>query len=439
MPHTTTNSPNSPPPARPRLRDWLGLNASTLALLGAIFLVTAGTELWSPLIPQFFKAKQREILSGGGAGLILVIGLYGFYRDALEAINYYLGGAITGRFNTRRSLLLFNLLPLAGLAFLLARPSPTTLLLVVPLLFCWDAIAGPATLTVVGDALPPDRRTMAFSLQAIFRRLSRMAAYGISALVVWHWGRTGGFRADLAIAVGLILLAAVVQLRFMRTVSRDAGVMIHRPREMLRSFDPNLKRLLVADICARWAEGIANHFIILFCVPILAADATLGTAKYQGILLNIQAATNIAMYLLVGPLASRAGLAKKPYIGLTFVFFALFPLSLAVLGTSFGAVGLMAAFVVGGLRELGEPARKAMVADLVPAEVKSQAIGLYWSARSVAVMFASPVGALAWLTGDAVRPGLGPVVNFTLAGTIGLIGAAAFFMRFGRDSAADAQ
>ena len=43
---------------------WLGLNASTTALLGTILLVTAATELWSPLIPEYLKALRE----GAGAG-----------------------------------------------------------------------------------------------------------------------------------------------------------------------------------------------------------------------------------------------------------------------------------------------------------------------------------------------------------------------------------
>lgn len=414
-----------------RWRQFLGLNASTFALLAAIFFITASTELWSPLVPQYLKELRRQA-QAGDVWFILLIGLYGFYRDGLEAINYYAGGAIGGWLNTRRALLLFNVLPLVGLTIILLWQTPLAVFVAIPFIFVWDSIAGPATLTVVGDAIPPDRRTMAFSLQAIFRRLSRIFAYGISGLLVWRLGSIGGVRADIVVSIVLIFAAVAMQARFMRTASRDAQMTMHRPRRLLRQFPADLKRLLAADIFARWAEGLAGPFIILYCVPILSADLAKGAALYQSVLLNIQAAVNILLYLIIGPLASREGLAKKPYIGLTFIFFALFPLSLAVLGPSFGMVGLALAFAVGGMREIGEPARKAMIADLVPSEVKTQAIGLYWSVRSAAVMWASPVGALAWIVGDRISPGVGPLVTFALAGLVGLLGAGLFFSRFGR-------
>lgn len=414
-------------------RDWLGLNASTMALLATILLITASTELWSPLLPEYLRAL-KDPARVGDPWFLLLIGAYGFYRDGLEAINYYAGGAMGAWLNTRRALLLFNLLPLVGLGVLLAWQSPVAVFLAIPFICIWDSIAGPATITVVGDAIPPDRRTMAFSLQAIFRRVSRIIANSLSGLLVWHLGRKAGIRADVAISIVLILLAAAVQYRFMKTASRDTSAVMHRPRRLLSRFPADLKRLLAADIFARWAEGLAGPFVILYCVPLLASDLATGTALYQSLLLNIQAVTNIILYLAIGPLASRAGLAKKPWIGLTFVFFALFPVSLAILGPAAGVAGLALAFVFGGMREIGEPARKAMIADLVPPDVKTQAIGLYWSIRSIAVMWASPVGAMAWIFGDRIQPGAGPLLMFGLAGAVGLIGAAVFFLRFGKSS-----
>ncbi len=417
-------------------RDWLGLNSSTVALLGTILLVTAATELWSPLIPEYLKALRAKA-EAGDAWTILIVGLYGLYRDGLEAINYFAGGAIAGRFNTRRALLLFNIMPLIGLGILFAWDSVIGVFVAIPFIFAWDSIAGPATITIIGDALPPDRRTMAFSLQSIFKRVSRILAYGVSGLLVYFFGRIDGVRADALIALLLVLGAAAMQYRFMRTASRDATAALHRPRHLFRRFGPDLRRLLAADIFARWAQGLAGPFIILFCVPILAPSPDKlneGTALYQSVLLTIQAVTSMMLYIVIGPFASREGLAKKPYIGLSFVFFALFPISLALLGPTFGFAGLAISFVLGGMREIGEPARKAMIADLVPTDVRTQAIGMYWSVRSLAVMWASPVGALFWIAGNQLRPGSGPQVTFTVAGLVGLVGAALFFLRFGRSA-----
>src|SRR5262245_23387800 len=204
--------------SRPHWRDWFGLNASTLALLGAILLVTAATELWSPLIPHYLKQLQQRAL-GGEVGLLLLIGGYGFYRDALEGINYYAGGTIAAKINTRRAMLLFNLLPLVGLAMIAFWTSRLAVFLAIPFVMIWDSISGPAVITVVGDSLPSDRRTMAFSLQAIMRRVSRMLAFSMSAVLIMKFGDVRGVHADAILAAGLVGLAFLVQYKYMRTAS----------------------------------------------------------------------------------------------------------------------------------------------------------------------------------------------------------------------------
>jgi len=45
---------------------------------------------------------------------------------------------------------------------------------------------------------------------------------------------------------------------------------------------------------------------------------------------------------------------------------------------------LIIVFILNGLRELGEPARKALIAGGFPAETRARSIGLYWGLRSFA-------------------------------------------------------
>ncbi len=80
--------------------------------------------------------------------------------------------------------------------------------------------------------------------------------------------------------------------------------------------------------------------------------------------------------------------------------------------------GLIAAFTVGGLRELGEPARKALILHMAPAELRARAIGLYYFLRSLAIAPAAFIGGLLWK--------VSPALPFTLAGLIGLTGTAVF-------------
>jgi MFS family permease len=415
-------------------RAWLALNASTGALLAAILLVGMSSELWSPLMPEYLTAR---------GALVLFVALYGSAKDLLEAINFYVGGVVAARLDTRRALLLFNALPLAGLAVLLAWQSKYAIFVALPFVGVWNSIAGPATLRVVGDSLAEHRRSMAFSLQSIQKRLSSLLAYFLSGELVLLLGRVQGVRAALAVSIVLVLLSLAVQFRYMRTAVRDQVRAHDEPLALLRRFDPQLKRLLASEIVVRWCDSMPRELIILYAVPILAPLlrtreaqtqdelTAVGVAFFMGVLLVVLNVTSLLLYVPVGHLASKAGAAKKPFIGLTFVFFALFPFALAALGERWGVWGLVLAFVVGGMRELGEPARKAMITELVPKECRTQAIGLYWAARGIGIAPASLVGGLIWYLA-------GPRAMLCTAGGLGALGAALFYFRFsGADSPRD--
>jgi MFS family permease len=400
------------------LRTWLALNASTGALLGAILLVGMSSELWSPLLPEYLTGLKAPIL---------LIALYGCAKDFLDALAFYLGGTLAARFNTRRALLLFNALPLIGLVILLVWPNRFAVFLALPFVGIWNSIAGPATLRVVGDTLSTRRRSMAFSLQSIQKRVSSILAYLISGSFVLTFGELEGVRAGVALSIGLVCLSWLIQYRFMHTAVVDEVLTLHKPWLLLQQFDPQLRRLLVSDILARWCEGMPRDFLILYCVSMLAEaqgfSAAEASALYVSMLLGVMNVTSLILYLPIGHLASIEGEAKKPFIGLTFVFFALFPLTLVTVGSSWGVWGLVLGFIIGGLREVGEPARKAMVTELAPPAFRTQAIGIYWAVRSVGVMLAPLVGGLLWLL-------VNPKMLLWSAGAVGFVGALWFYLNF---------
>ncbi|MBA3639435.1 MAG: hypothetical protein M3541_00375 [Acidobacteriota bacterium] len=58
--------------------------------------------------------------------------------------------------------------------------------------------------------------------------------------------------------------------------------------------------------------------------------------------------------------------------------------------TSFPA--LLAALFIGGLKELGEPARKSLIVDLAPDHQRARAVGVYYGVRNLLVVPAAIVG-----------------------------------------------
>ena len=114
-----------------------------------------------------------------------------------------------------------------------------------------------------------------------------------------------------------------------------------------------------------------------------------------------------------GKVADRVG--RKPFVIATFLCFALFPLSI-VLSSGFGT--LVVAFIIGGLREIGEPSRKAMIVDFARQSLRARTVGLYYLLRSITITPSAAIGGLLWR--------LGPSVPFVTAGIIGIIGTIVF-------------
>lgn len=106
-------------------------------------------------------------------------------------------------------------------------------------------------------------------------------------------------------------------------------------------------------------------------------------------------------------------LEKKPFVVATFLFFTLFPLAV-VFSRSFEQ--LLCAYVLGGLREVGEPARKALIVDFAELSARGKTVGLYYAIRGFAVAAAAAIGGALW----TVRPSL----TFFVAAFLGFAGTA---------------
>jgi MFS family permease len=153
---------------------------------------------------------------------------------------------------------------------------------------------------------------------------------------------------------------------------------------------------------------MADVFTILYVTNVIGIPL----ARY-GILVAVQLATAILVYIPSAKLAERVG--RRPVVIATFLCFALYPVAI-VMAKNF--TSLLGAFVLGGLREIGEPSRKAMIVDLAAHELRARTVGLYYLLRSLSITPASAVGGVLW----KIRP----PVPFLTAGVIGIIGTVLF-------------
>jgi len=178
---------------------------------------------------------------------------------------------------------------------------------------------------------------------------------------------------------------------------------------VVRSFSPNLRELLVSDILIRFCERIPSAFVVLWAMNHVGISA-----QQFGMLVSLEMFTAMVCYIPVAHLASNYG--QRPFVLVTFGFFSLFPVTL-LFSQSLGWLAL--AFVVRGLKEFGEPARKAMIISEAPSSFRSRAYGAYYLIRDCIVTSGSFLGAALW--------SVSPRANFMAAAICGALGTIWFW------------
>ncbi len=367
-----------------------------MAASAAVFLLGLGEELWKKFLPKYLEAL--------GAGT-LAIGFFGTTKDFLDAVYQYPGGWLADHLGRRTAFLIF--IALASIGYLIYLLSPWWLFVFLGLTFAmaWSSMASPAIFAVIGDSLPKERRAMGFTVQSILKRVPIVIAPIIGGTLIASMGIIAGIKTGLMITLFLALVTVVIVLAV------NIPVKIGEPADILgvwRSFHFALKKLLISDIIIRMCEGMAEVFIIIYVTNVIG----ISLAEY-GVLVAIQMVTSILVYLPSAKIADRIG--RKPFVITTFLCFALFPIAVAI---STGFRSLVFAFINGGLREIGEPSRKAMIVDFAEPQLRARVVGLYYLVRSLSITPAAFVGGVLWK--------LSPETPFITAGIIGLIGTIVF-------------
>jgi MFS family permease len=355
----------------------LGLERNVAVLSATIFGLALGEELWQAYMPAYLAAL-------GASGI--AVGLFGSLRDLLDSLYQYPGGRIADRIGRRRALLLFTSVATGGYTIYALAPGWPFLFAGLFGVMAWKAGAFATTFAIIGDSLPAERRAIAFSVQSILIRVPRVIAAPLGGLAIATLGITGGIRLCFVLTIALAVIVLAVQLGAMRQPPDASRPDPGRAPAAVRPMPVPLRRLLLADCLVRIGEGLAASFIVLY----LMQDRGVTAAEY-GMFYALQQVVALLFYLPGGRIADRTG--RAPMIALTLLFFALFPLAVQFAATQ---SGLLAAFVIGGLKEIGEPARKSLIVDLAPEDRRAATIGLYYAIRNFLVVPAGLAGGLLW-------------------------------------------
>jgi MFS family permease len=382
--------------------NFLGLKKDYIFLLAMVVLVGMGERIGSRYIPKYIQEL--------GAG-VLIIGLYGALENLLGAVWSFPGGIISDRIGTKRALLVFNIISLIGYLIVILIPSWPAVLVAAIFFMAWSSLSLPATMSLVASKLPQNKRAMGVSMHSIIRRIPMGAGPVIGGALIAHYGMVTGVRVSFGVAFGLGLLSIALQQR----MAPDEKTPYEPVRfwGLVKRFNPGLKRLLVSDILIRFCEQIPYAFVIIWVMDIVRK----GALEF-GWLTAVEMGTAMLLYIPVAYFSDRT--EKKPFVLITFGFFTLFPVALYF---SHSTGLLVVAFFIRGLKEFGEPTRKALIVDLAVPGAKARTVGTYYFMRDTIVSLAAFAGGLLWK--------ISPALNLWTAFAFGVLGTA-YFAVWGR-------
>lgn len=378
---------------------FFGLQRSMVGLLTMVVLVGLGEKMAERFLPLYLIAL---------GGTPIIIGVLNGMDNLLSALYSYPGGWLADRFGYRKALTIFNVMAMFGYLIVVMFPTWQAVLIGAIFFISWTAISLPATMSLVSSVVPVNKRSMGISMNSIVKRIPMAIGPIMGGFFIVKFGRIQGIRYAFIVAFLFALIALIVQQRFIEEKQTPKPKTNAAKRKL---FSPNLYNLLVSDILVRFCEQIPYAFVVIWVVE----NNHVSELQF-GILTAIEMVTAMLIYIPVAYLADKS--TRKPYVAVTFLNFTLFPLMLSF-SRSFAL--LVVAFIIRGLKEFGEPTRKAMIMDMAPEDMKAKTFGTYYLIRDVIVSIAAFGGAWLWKSS--------PQLNFYVAAGFGLLGTIYFVLR----------
>lgn len=387
------------------LKEIASKNGSLIVMLAMAVLVGMGEKMAERFLPLYLIAL------GGSAWSV---GFLNAMDNFLSALYSFPGGWLADRLGPKKSLQLFTAVAIFGYALVIIIPSWIAVLAGSVFFISWTAVSLPAIMSLVSTAVPKNRRSFGVSLHSFVRRIPMAIGPVVGGLLIGAFGRVRGVRLAFGAAIIMGVVAMILVRRFMEDGSPKVVPEGGHRKPLGELFSPDLRNLLVSDILIRFAEQIPYAFVVLWAV-----ENNHLTALQFGLLTTIEMITAMLVYIPVARMADAYG--KKRFVLITFGFFTLFPLVLLV---SHSFPMFVFAFIIRGLKEFGEPTRKALIMDLAPEDAKARTFGTYYLFRDIIVTLAALSSAWLW--------NISPAANFLVAAAFGVAGTL-YFALFGRD------
>ena len=433
-------------------RQFFALQRDVLVLSLAMFAFSLGFQMTARFLPDYIIAL------GGSAFLV---GLFGTFGNIIAALYPYPGGALSDRIGSRYALTLFGALSTAGFLVWLLAPGVGVLTVAgvtiepwvwifvgLVLAQAWKSFGLGATFAVVKQATDPSRLAAGFASTEIFRRSAFFVGPVLAGVLIGlHPDFTVSFQYVLAVGVLAGIVGTVVQHLLYDASDDTIGDSfegIDQIRQDLREMPGPLRPLLIGDTLVRFANGMVYvYFIVVvtrffevglettLSLPALGTVAIdLSPQAFFGYLLGVEMAVALLVMMPAAKLAERVGL--KPIVALGFAVYAIFPV---VLITAPGTpLAMILLFAFSGLRFAGLPSHKALIVGPAESDAGGRVTGTYYLIRNTIVIPSAALGGLLWAGIPEWLPASGlydgsPVLAFTVASVVGIVGTAYFLLR----------
>ncbi len=384
---------------------FLKKNSSMTAMVILVILVGLGEKMAERFLPLYLIALGGSTWS---------VGFLNAMDNLLSALYSFPGGYLSDRLGYKKSLQLFTLVAMFGYLLVILIPAWQAVLIGAVFFISWTAVSLPAIMSLVSKAVPKERRAFGVSIHSFFRRIPMAIGPVIGGVLIGAFGTEKGVRYAFITALIMGAISILVVEKFMAADAGEKRESMKQKKKIPELFSPDLKSLLASDILIRFAEQIPYAFVVIWAVQ----NNHLSALQF-GVLTTIEMIVAMLVYVPVAAMADKYG--KKRFVLITFGFFTAFPLVLLI---SHSFPMFVLAFIVRGLKEFGEPTRKALIMDLAPDDAKARTFGAYYLIRDVIVSIAALSSAWLW--------NISPQANFLTAAGFGVLGTIVFAIR-GRD------
>lgn len=386
-----------------QIQHFLGLNKNIASMLLMVILIGLGEKMGERFLPIY-------LLAIGGS--TYAVGALNALDNFLSAFYAYLGGRISDRLGYKKALKIYCGIAMFGYLIVILFPSWIAVFIGSLFFISWSSLSLPAILSLVSSSLQKEKHIMGVSLHSLFRRLPMALGPILGAILIDRYGVILGTRLAFISALIFSMVSMIfIQIFITDRKERAPAISI---KYIIATMSHPLKVLLLSDILIRFAEQIPYAFVVIYVIKNLNQSAL-----FFSTLTLIEMMTALLIYIPVAALSEK--IASKWLVSLTFVFFTMFPI---VLFFSTSKPLLMMAFLLRGLKEFGEPTRKALIVKLANEDAKASTFGTYYLIRDVVVSIAAMFSAFLW--------NISPATNFLVASGFGFCGLMIFIL-YGKD------